>query len=47
MFKDDRYIGGGKLFFKPNKPAAIEFELAEVQDVKYKVNVVTKEITTY
>lgn len=43
MYIDDRYIGGGRLFFKSNKPAAIEFELAEVQDVKYKVNVVTKD----
>lgn len=43
MLKSDRYIGGGKLFFKPNKVGATEVELAEVQDVKFKVNVTTKE----
>lgn len=43
MLKDDRYIGGGKLFFKSDKVGATEVELAEVQDVKFKVNVTTKD----
>lgn len=43
MIKNDRYIGGGKLYFKSNKSGSTEIELAEVQDAKFKVNVVTKD----
>ena len=43
MLKQDRYIGGGKLYFKSTKVGATEVELAEVQDVNFKVNVTTKD----
>lgn len=43
MMKDGRYLGGGKLFWKPNKASAVEVELAEVQDFTYKTNTETKE----
>ena len=43
MMKDGRYLGGGKLFWKPNIVGAVESELAEVQDFTYKPTVETKE----
>lgn len=43
MLKQDRYIGGGKLFFRSTKAGATEVELGEVQDVNFKVNVTTKD----
>lgn len=36
MMKDGRYLGGGKLYWKPNKVDAVERELAEVQDFTIK-----------
>lgn len=43
MIKNNRYIGGGRLFFKSSKSGSTEIELGEVQDVNFKVNVATKD----
>ena len=43
MYKDGRYIGGGELYWTPNKPDAVEVLLGEVQEVNFKVNVTTKD----
>jgi hypothetical protein len=39
----DRYIGGGKLFFKENKTGATEVEIGEVQSATLKIGVETKD----
>ncbi len=43
MFKDGRYLGGGKLYWKPNTASAVERELAEVQDFTIKPTTEKKE----
>lgn len=39
----DRYIGGGKLFFKENKAGSTEVEIGEVQSASLKIGVETKD----
>jgi hypothetical protein len=41
--KDGRYLGGGTLYWKPNKANAVERELAEVQDFTIKPTTEKKE----
>ena len=41
--KNDRYIGGGKLFFTENKVGATEVEIGEVQSATLKIGVETKD----
>ena len=43
MMKDGRYLGGGELYWKPNKVGAVERKLAEVQDFTLKPTVDKKE----
>ncbi len=43
MLSNDRYIGGGKLFFTPVGVGATEVEFGEVQEAKLKFNVTTKD----
>lgn len=43
MMKDGRYLGGGTLYWKPNKANAVERELAEVQDFTLKPTTEKKE----
>lgn len=39
----ERYIGGGKLFFKENKANSVEVEIGEVQTATLKIGVETKD----
>lgn len=39
----DRYIGGGKLFFTPNKAAAVRVEIGEIQECTLSMSVETKD----
>jgi hypothetical protein len=41
--KGERYIGGGKLFFKENKDGAVEVEIGEIQSATFKPSVETKD----
>ena len=41
--KGERYIGGGKLFFKENKAGSTEVEIGEVQSATLKIGVETKD----
>lgn len=41
--KGNRYIGGGRLYFKANKDGATEVEIGEVQSATLKVGVETKD----